>query len=385
MESIGGFQWIPLNQKKKGKNKMANENLVTLADAGEVIKALLRDPEHSPALMLRGSPGVGKSTLVRDLARSLGVGFIDVRLAQMERVDFCGLPSVKDGTTEWNVPGIWPRDPGSKGILLLDELTSAPADVQVAAYQLVLERAISNSNYKLPSGWLIVGAGNLTTDRAVVKSMSSALANRFMHLNVETNLDVWCNWAARNEIHPSVTGFVRFRPELLFRMDGQNLEQGWPSPRSWEKVSNILAMGMSENLTAKAIYGLVGSGAGIEFLAFHKSNVFTADVVKMLEDPATPVVIPEKSKRSERFAFLSAVAYQLWAGGDDQHDTLRVEGLFRVLDKLTPDFAAMLLTAAQQGNKRLTELEAMEKIMACPACAAFAAKHESLAFNRPTL
>ena len=186
--------------------------------------ALMKNPELAtslPAIMLRGAPGVGKSTIVRTVTEKLGIGFIDVRLAQMERVDFAGLPSINNGMTEWNVPSFWPRDMKSNGIILLDEITSAPSDCQVAAYSVVLDRRIPNSNYVLPNGWLIVAAGNRTCDRAAVKTMSSALANRFVHFEVEANSEDWVKWAIMNNINPAVVGFINFRPGLLFKMEGQ--------------------------------------------------------------------------------------------------------------------------------------------------------------------
>lgn len=341
------------------------------------VRTLINNPgmaDKLPAIMLRGSPGIGKSTIIRTIADEMGLGFVDIRLAQMERVDFCGLPSVKDETTQWNVPSIWPRDAQSKGIILLDEITSAPPDVQVAAYQVTLDRAISNSNYKLPPGWYVIAAGNLNTDRAVVKTMSSALANRFMHFNVAPDASAWGRWAITKDIHPSVTGFIQFRPGLLFKMDGQNLEQGWPSPRAWERVSNMIAVfAGDEGALQKAVYGLVGPGAGSEFMAFHRSNLHVQDVVRILTDPNAEVNVP--SKIDEKCAFCAAVSYQLWAGRDDADDAVRVEGLYRILDKLTPDFTALLVKNAMLGNGRVKGIEAIKKIMASKQYPVFAAKH----------
>lgn len=43
-----------------------------------------------PPLMIWGASGVGKSTLIRELAQSMNIGFIDVRLVQREPVDMRG-------------------------------------------------------------------------------------------------------------------------------------------------------------------------------------------------------------------------------------------------------------------------------------------------------
>jgi hypothetical protein len=343
------------------------------------VKTLIANPSlaHSlPAIMLRGAPGVGKSTIVKDIADRLGIGFIDVRLAQLERVDFCGLPSVDDHVTEWNVPAFWPRDKKSKGIILLDEITSAPADLQVAAYQLVLDRRISNSNYELPDGWYIIAAGNRVTDRAVVKTMSSALANRFMHFEVEPNAEDWRGWAVKHDINPSVTGFIQFRPGLLHKMDNQNLEQGWPSPRSWEKVSNVLAMfdrEGNEEILRKVVYGLIGPNVGVEFIEFHRTAKKFGNVLDMLTNPKTKIEIPTKS--DEKCAFAAAVNYLLWNGKSEKDDKVRVEGMYRILNALTADFAVMIVKCAMQGNTRVSKLQAIKLIMSSPSYKEFAKKH----------
>jgi len=344
-------------------------NLVSSDEIFNIIetsaKNLIENPELSgaiPAIMLRGAPGVGKSTIVRSVANKLGIGFIDVRLAQMERVDFAGLPSVKDGVTEWNVPAFWPRDPKSKGIILLDEITSAPSDCQVASYSVVLDRRIPNSNYVLPNGWLIVAAGNRTCDRAVVKTMSSALANRFVHFEVEANSEDWVKWAVLNEINPAVIGFINYRPALLFKMEGQNLEQGWPSPRSWERVSNCINMfNGSTDLLRKVVYGLIGNGVGVEFMEFFKMSAEFDSILEVMTNDKAEFELPDKADR--RYAVASAVVYHLWNGKNEKDTEARVNGFYKILMKMPNDFAAMMVRAAMLGNKTVTPMEAMKKIM----------------------
>ena len=326
---------------------------------------LMKIPELAgslPAIMLRGAPGVGKSTIVKSVAEKLGIGFIDIRLAQMERVDFAGLPSINNGMTEWNVPSFWPRDMKSNGIILLDEITSAPSDCQVAAYSVVLDRRIPNSNYVLPNGWLIVAAGNRTCDRAVVKTMSSALANRFVHFEVEANSEDWVKWATINEINPSVIGFINFRPNLLFKMEGQNLEHGWPSPRSWERVSNSIKLfNGNTNILRKVIYGLIGNSVGVEFMEFFKMSEEFNSILEVMLNEAIPFEAPDKADR--RYAIASAVIYHLWGGKDDVETEQRVNGFYKILMKMPSDFAAMMIRSAMLGSKNVNPMQAMKWIM----------------------
>lgn len=304
-----------------------------------------------PPIMLWGPPGVGKSAIIRDVCKTAEVGFIDIRLTQREPVDLRGLPVPNGDTVDWLISGEWPRDPDSRGIILFDEITAADRSLQVAAYELILDRRLGNL-YSLPDGWLVVAAGNRAEDRAVAQTFSSALANRFCHLDVEADLDSWCQWAAVNRLHPDVIGFVRFRPECFFNMNG-SVEQGWPSPRSWTRVANILehvGEGLDGNALSLMIQGLVGAGAATEFLAFRRWSRELPDVPAMLIGEC-PVQIPERA--DQRFAFCSSLAHHLWKGPANQQQK-RLDHFFKIGQELSSDFAtlALLDAMAVEGGDR---------------------------------
>lgn len=342
-------------------------NIISSEMAANIIEksvsALLADPSLAkclPPIMLRGAPGTGKSSIIRSVAEKLGIGFIDIRLAEMEPVDLRGLPvpNHEAKSVQWYVTADLPRDPNSKGIILFDELTSAPKDLQVAAYELILDRRLGNL-YKIPDGWFIVAAGNRTKDKAVATAMSSALANRMMHFEMDADAEEWGAWAVSKGLHPSVTGFIAYRPACLLKMD-QNLEMGWPSPRSWERVSHVIKLFDDEETTRKAVYGLVGPAVGCEFMEFHKINKNFNSVLKMMTDPDEPVVIPDRA--DEKYAMASAVGYLLWNGKDATDEAKRISGFFRICSKLPADFATMLVKNAMAGNPRVPRVKAVIKI-----------------------
>ena len=271
-----------------------------------------QDDAVSP-LMIWGAPGVGKSSLVIDVARDFGVPVIDVRLSQREPVDMRGLPVPGDDAVRWLLSDEWPRDPDSKGILFFDEITAADRSLQAAAYELILDRKLG-ANYALPKGWLIVAAGNRSTDRAVSYVMSSALSNRFCHVTLEATLEDWLRWGRQADIHPLILGFLRYRPQLLFKMEG-SVEQGWPSPRSWQRVSTLLKSFEKQGMTFDALVdiavaGLVGQGAAMEFAAFRKyqdSANFAEMALLHNHEPR----FPERS--DARYAYTSGLVYHFLA------------------------------------------------------------------------
>lgn len=339
------------------------------------LKALETTPSLAktlPPMMVWGAPGVGKSSIIREIADEFKIGFIDVRLAQHEPVDVRGLPvpNQQNKSIEWWLSNEWPRE--GRGILLFDELTAADRSLQVAAYELILDRRLGS--YSVPDGWYICAAGNRIEDNAVAMTMSSALSNRFMHVNLVEDVDSWSTWAMRHGIHPSVTGFLRYKPECLFRLDN-HFQQGWPSPRAWERVSTMLGVLPSddESLLRTVVYGLVGSGAGVEFMEFHKLNEQFEDVRKLMLNPKKKVEIPTKIDR--RYALCTALAYHVWRGQTDEERAALLDGFFRISLSLSSDFACMTMLDAMNGCGVLDAETAAKNLFEHPQYGAWAKRH----------
>ena len=307
---------------------MVGHHLDALWDQPQLASAL-------PPLMLWGPPGVGKSAVVRQICEEREVALLDVRLAQREPVDIRGLPVPGDGAVSWLLPAEWPRE--GRGIILFDELTAADRTLQVAAYEFILDRRLGDL-YRVPDGWYLMAAGNRVEDRAVATTMASALANRFLHLEVDVRLEPWVRWAMDADLHPEVVGFLRFQPERLFDMAG-DVERGWPSPRSWERVSLELKLGadLPEQLLSSLVVGLVGPGAGLEFLAFREWAGELSDVEDLLEG-RSPVVVPDRA--DQRYALCASVAQHLWRMPGRAK---ALEVFYDLGEALSGDFAAMLM------------------------------------------
>ena len=111
------------------------------------------------ATMLWGTRGVGKSSVVRQVAAHFGVPLVDLRLTTIEPVDLRGAIYADEvlAKTVWFPPEFLPTADQPQGILFLDELTAADQRLQISAYSLILDRKVGN--YRLPDGWQIVAAG----------------------------------------------------------------------------------------------------------------------------------------------------------------------------------------------------------------------------------
>lgn len=244
---------------------------------------------HTP-VMLWGPPGVGKSQMVAQTARRHGLPMTDVRLSQLEPSDLRGIPFRVGAHVEWAVPAMLPDAArhGPRGVLFLDEITSAPPAVSAAAYQLILDRKLGE--YTVPEGWAIFAAGNRQGDRGVTYAMPAPLANRFSHFEVEVHLDDWVQWAYGAGIDERVIAFLRFRPERLFDFDPAQNPVAFPSPRSWEFAHRALAkFGETPAVLPGALQACVGPAAGIELHAFIENLEHLPDIDAILRGERAPV------------------------------------------------------------------------------------------------
>ncbi len=205
--------------------------------------------------MIWGPPGIGKSSIVAQIAQRNGFEFIDVRLSQLAPTDLRGLPVPENGISRWFPPEFLPQT--GQGILFLDELNMAPPAMQGVAQQLILDRRVGS--YTLPEGWFVWAAGNRKEDRASVFDMPAPLANRFIHLDVVPDFESFKAYALNTNVAEQVIAFLSFRPTLLHKLNPQH--PAWPSPRSWVMASQLYQAELD-------LVPVIGIDAAAEFYSY---------------------------------------------------------------------------------------------------------------------
>jgi hypothetical protein len=279
-----------------------------------------------PAL-LWGSPDTGKTSAVVALGEALDWPVEVVIGSIREPSDFAGLPVVIDGSVHL-APPRWAQRlcAAERGLLFLDELTTAPPAVQAAMLRVILERVVGDVT--LPAGVRVVAAANPPEQAADGWELAPPLANRLVHLDwpveaktvarglsvgfpvpVLAGLDERPTAAQVSSARAAVAAFLEVRPALVLQVPASSAvaSRGWPSPRSWEAVTKLLAgcevSHASEEARAVLVTGAVGDGPGLEFLSWLE-NADLPDPDAVLADPDS-FVLPERSDRA--FAVLTAV------------------------------------------------------------------------------
>lgn len=238
--------------------------------------------------MLHGRPGVGKTQIVQQLARRIGAQLFDLRLTTIEPQDLRGLPYYDHETrrTVWYRPEDLPDDPAHPAVLFLDELTAASPYLQPTVYGLLQERRVGR--HVLPDSVMIIAAGNTVEDGAVAYEMGTALSDRLIHMSVAASAADWVqNYAVGAGLHPSVTAFIRTRPDLLETTE-EALRRGDAiacTPRSWERVSRIVSAIPDRRQRNTMIAGTVGEAAAVEFALIADEIAASVHLDEMLAAP----------------------------------------------------------------------------------------------------
>ncbi len=298
-------------------------------------------------IFLWGAPGIGKSQIVAQVAKDRAYKLIDVRAVLLDPVDLRGLPHITDDKlAAWCPPSFLPReDDKDKGIVFLDELNAAPPLVQAACYQLVLDRRIGE--YVLPSGWTVVAAGNGEKDRSVTHRMPTALANRMVHIDMQTSADDWVLWAQNSDIAKEVIAFIRFRPKLLHDFDPQKSAKAFASPRSWEFVSQILKAKPDASIEFELFEGTVGTSAATEFMGFLQVWRDLPTVADIVAKPQS-IAVPKEP----------ATLYALCEALGSKASAENIEKIVIFAKRLPVEFSVLLMRTAVCQDESLVQTEA---------------------------
>ncbi len=209
------------------------DETITLQQAKKLIQCMA----HEHSFLLLAPPGVGKSDMVYQAAQEAGLPCRSLLGTQIAPEDVSGVPRIVGERSVFCPPRMLLPERPDPFCLFLDELPACAPDVQKAFYSLLLERRIGE--HQLPRGTWVVAAGNRIQDRALVRSMSSALVNRVTILNVRVDVGEWLAWARRAGVREDVRSFIAYMPEALMRPVPHE-PVPFSTPRGWTSFAAAL-------------------------------------------------------------------------------------------------------------------------------------------------
>lgn len=392
---------------------------MAFSDAAVQLNALAVCLDLDIPAILWGKPGIGKSKTVEAIAKARGVHCETVIASLREPTDFSGLPLlvrfpamlgeekvkkvastfcswINGGKSEGelkvseeevleSLPDLirifgQPEVRGArvdfappswavrlvklgKGILFLDEISTARPAVQAALLRVVLDRYVGD--LQLPKEVRIIAAANPPNETPGCWDLSPPLANRFCHLEWRLSAKDWCDGFLYDWPTPSyvevpkdwkedcydqsrtlVASFIKGRPELLLQVPEDETKAGraWPSGRTWEMSAKLHAAATAcggqfdapekgRELEILLVQGCIGDSAALEF--FHYSDELDlVDPEELLADPMGPAL---PGREDQLYAVLAAVVIA-YRGEQTQ---ARWQSTWRVLDRAAKEVGSL--------------------------------------------
>lgn len=228
----------------------------------------LKSDKQCSVIFISGAPGIGKSDILEDIALELNMGLNPQYLGTMLVEQFgMPLPTLDKDIKfqKWSEPDFYQTnnlrvDAADDGpiILFMDDIHLATKTIQTYFFQLLTYRSIHNK--RMPDNFVMVAAGNRSTDKAGAQPIMAPIVNRFYLLDVVAEADDWLNnFAIQNKIRQDIISFIEFYPHLL---QSEPLEsKAWASPRSWTYFSQELDQ-MEKNEGILDISDIIRIGQG---------------------------------------------------------------------------------------------------------------------------
>ena len=265
----------------------ANERLtetVTLSEAKSLVQALA----HQQSLLLLSPPGAGKSETIAQAAQEAGLECRSLLGTQIAPEDVSGIPRIVGERSVFCPPRILLPERPKPFCLFLDELPACSPDIQKAFYSLLLERRIGE--HFLPKGTWVVAAGNRAEDRALVRSLSSALVNRVTLLQIRVDTKEWLQWAARSGVRREILSFITWMPAALMRPVPRE-PIPFSTPRAWASLSRAMDLTEQRGLLSRSVcralaFGTVSPEDAAIFTAMRENEIHElAPLLHYLQHP----------------------------------------------------------------------------------------------------
>lgn len=285
----------------KGKSKLrlrAQELRSFLEHVIENNMELQKRGQVPIAVEVVGEAGLGKTTIIRDLALARGVGYAKVNLAQIEELgDLVGFPIrqfemckkedkemclwvdehaiasyekegyIFTGQNQMSYcPPSWvaaATDAG--GILLLDDYTRADPRFIQATMELISQQEYIS--WKLPKGWHIILTSNPNNGEYQVTELDFAQQTRYISTELKFNVQDWAKWAEEEGIDGRCINFMLMHGRDFIEKEGSKV-----NPRSmvlfFNAISSVKDFGSSLPLIQMIGEGSVGAEVSSLFTLF---------------------------------------------------------------------------------------------------------------------
>lgn len=236
---------------KKAKEEIKNTVRAYLRK-DEKGKYLIPEIRQRPILLI-GAPGIGKTQIMEQIARECKIGLVAYTITHHTRQSAVGLPfiskknyqgqeySVTEYTMSEIIASVYEKieNAGQKeGILFIDEINCVSETLAPTMLQFLQCKTFGNQ--KLPSGWIVVAAGNPPEYNKSVRDFDMVTLDRLRKIVVDPDYSVWKEYARGQEVSPALLSYLELRPQNFYRIERDVDGMHFVTARGWEDLSGLL-------------------------------------------------------------------------------------------------------------------------------------------------
>ena len=211
------------------------------------------EAKNQRPLLLIGPPGIGKTQIMEQIAKECQIGLVSYTITHHTRQSAVGLPFIQEkefqgktySITEYTMSEIIAsvyskmEDTGLKeGILFIDEINCVSETLAPTMLQFLQNKTFGNQ--KVPSGWIIVAAGNPSEYNKSVRDFDVVTMDRIRYIHVETDYYVWKEYAISKHIHPMILSYLELKPNHFYTVSTSVDGMEFVTARGWEDLSYLL-------------------------------------------------------------------------------------------------------------------------------------------------
>lgn len=209
--------------------------------------------ERQRPILLMGPPGIGKTAIMEQVAKELGINLVSYTITHHTRQSAIGLPfiskkeydgreySVTEYTMSEIIASVYDQIEKSgihEGILFLDEIncvseTLAPTMLQFLQYK-------KFGNHKVPEGFVIVTAGNPPEYNKSVRDFDIVTLDRVKRIFIEEDYNAWREYAYKADIHGSIMSYLEIKKKNFYNIVSDVEGKRFVTARGWEDLSHVM-------------------------------------------------------------------------------------------------------------------------------------------------
>lgn len=257
------------------------------------VKNLIKRVPKEHSIILLGPPGVGKTTVIRQIARELaherGLEFAEyprdkelvkskpdrvfvfypIPLTTRDVVELTGPLRVVRGIAKFVPMEDWEILSKAKdGILFLDEITNLDDDMLKIVFRLLEEHYIGDVSLK---NLHVIGAGNRPEDNSISRPFPTPMVTKTLIFTVDApRIERWINYISDKDVSPEFIGFITRIKTLYDSPESPEMLTPHLNPRSAERAARLVKDFMDVNEKYEIVKATIGEKRAQEFMAFIK-------------------------------------------------------------------------------------------------------------------